>query len=90
MGQLGRFMFALKVTVAAIVMTIVYFRGVIDHLKPIVADFQGPFTPAIDMLYWVVPLALSIIVAATWGWVLISPQQEEKARAVRAANPTAG
>lgn len=81
MGQLRRFMFAMKVTVAAIVMTIVYFRGVIDHLKPIAADFQGPMTPAVEMLYWVVPLALSIIVVATWGWVLISPQQEEKARA---------
>jgi len=83
MGQLGRFMFALKVTVGAILMTIIYFRGVVDNLKPIANDFQGPMTPAVDMLYWVVPLALSIIVVATWGWVLISPQQEEKARAAR-------
>lgn len=81
MSQTRRFMYALKVTVAAIILTVVYFRGVIDYLKPIASDFQGPMTHAIDMVYWIVPLALSIIVIATWGWVLISPQQEEKARA---------
>lgn len=83
MGQLGRFMFALKMTFGVILMTIIYFRGVVDNLKPIANDFQGPMTAPIDMLYWIVPLTLSIIVVATWGWVLISPQQEEKARAVQ-------
>lgn len=83
MSQIRRFAYALKVTFACILLTVVYFRGVVDNLKPIAADFQGPMTQPIEMLYWVVPLTLSIIVVATWGWVLISPQQEEKARAVQ-------
>lgn len=81
MGQLGRFMYALKVTFAAVLMTVVYFRAVVDHLQPLAAEYQGPMTQVIELVYWVVPLALSIIVVATWGWVVISPQQEEKARA---------
>lgn len=83
MSQLRRYVYALKVTFACIIMTVVYFRGVVDHLQPIAADYQGPMTQPIEMLYWVVPLTLSIIVVATWGWILISPQQEEKARAVQ-------
>jgi len=88
MGQLGRFSYALKVTVGVILMAILYFRVAVDYLQPFVQGakdgfVEGPLTPVAELAYWIVPVALAIILIVTWGWVIIAPQQEEKARAAR-------
>lgn len=86
MGQIGRFMFAIKVTIGSILMAILYFRVGIDYLQPMVlgeteAFVEGPLTSVASLAFWAVPVAMGIILITTWGWVIISPQQEEKARA---------
>lgn len=84
MGQLARFGTALKITGGYIFVVIIYFRVFMDYLLPYATeDFAGPFSFAAEMMVWAVPVAGSIVVVAAWGWVLISPVQEEKARAIQ-------
>lgn len=89
MGQLARFSYSMRVTGAVIIMAILYFRIAIEYFDPMVNGtwkgvFEtGPLTSVANLAFWAVPVALSVILIATWGWFLIAPQQEERARARR-------
>lgn len=78
MSQIRRFAFAMKVTIAMGLAAIIHFRVGVERIYPLAqGDFSGPFTPIIEILEFTVPLAIAIILLATWVWVLISPVQEE-------------
>ncbi|MFB6200857.1 MAG: hypothetical protein ABEI98_02490 [Halorhabdus sp.] len=81
MSQLRRYAYGASMTVAMAFAAVLYFRMFIDHLKPIVEEHQGPFDPVLEVLTWIPPMAIGIILFATWVWVLSSPVQQERARA---------
>jgi len=84
MGQLRRYSLAMAITMGYIFVAIIYFRVFYEYLLGYATEqFAGPFSFAAEMLVWVVPLAASIVVIAVWGYVLVSPVQEEKARALQ-------
>lgn len=79
MSQLRRYWFAIKVTIAMGVVAIAHFRVGVNQLYPMAQNtFSGPFTPVVNTLEFIVPLAIVGIVGVTWLWVLISPVQEER------------
>lgn len=79
MSLIRRYWFAIKVSVLMGVVTIVHFRVGVDHLYPMATnDFAGPFSSVVNTLEFLVPLAVVVIVGATWFWVLVSPVQEER------------
>lgn len=79
MSQIRRFAFAMKVTIAMGLAAIIHFRVGVEQIYPLArGDFAGPFSGIIGILEFLVPLAIVIIVLATWLWVLISPVQEER------------
>lgn len=79
MSQIRRYAFAMKMTLVMGLAAIIHFRVGVEQIYPLArGDFSGPFTGIIDIIEFVVPLAIVIIVLATWVWVLISPVQEER------------
>lgn len=79
MSQIRRFAFAMKVTLVMGLAAIIHFRVGVEQIYPLARnDFAGPFTGIIDILEFTVPLAIAIIIIATWVWVLIGPVQEER------------
>lgn len=88
MSQIKRISFALGVTLKVVVAMFIYFRIAVDEFQPMInGQYSGPFTSEANLAFWVVPIALSIILVATWTWVIISPQQEETKRARASGGP---
>lgn len=84
MSQVKRVWFAIRVTIAMGLAAIVHFRVGVDHLYPMATNtFSGPFSEYAAMLESLVPVAIGIILIASWAWVIYAPTQEEKARALR-------
>jgi hypothetical protein len=80
MGQIGRIVFASKLTVGMALAALFHFRMGVDHLYPLAQnDFTGPFTGAVDTLEFIIPVAIAVIVLSAWVWVIISPTQQERA-----------
>lgn len=79
MSQVRRWWFGMKMTVAMSFAAVIHFRVGVEQLYPMArTDFSGPYSPVIDTLEFIVPLAIVIILLATWAWVLYSPIQRER------------
>lgn len=79
MGQIARVAFASKVTVAMGFAALVYFRLGVNQLFPLAKNsHSGPFTPGVEAAEFVVPIAIAVIILASWAWVLVAPVQEER------------
>jgi hypothetical protein len=84
MSGIKRFWFAIRVTFLMGLAAIIHFRIGVDYLYPMATnDFTGPFSSYADALEGVVPVAIGVVLVATWAWVIYSAVQEEKKRAVR-------
>jgi len=69
------------VTVAVAVAALIYYRVGVAHLFPMIrGQFSGPFTSAINLLDWAVPLSLVILELGTAAWALSGGVQREAAR----------
>lgn len=78
MSQLRRFAFAAKRTIALALGAVVYYQLVVLRLIPYARNEGGVMTWVLDILEFVVPLAIGIVLLVTWIWVFVAPVQEEQ------------
>lgn len=84
MSLIKRVWFAVRVNIAMALLAIIHFRIGVDYLYPLATeDFQGVFSQWAAALENIVPIAIAVIVVATWAWVIYGTVQEEQKRAVR-------
>ena len=84
MSLVKRVWFAIRVNFAMALVAIMHFRIGVDYLYPMATEtFAGPFSQYADGLEAIVPVALSIVILASWAWVIYGTVQEEQKRAVR-------
>lgn len=82
----SNYAFAIKMTFAMALASIIYFRVGLDLISYAKNDFSGPFTGVAEFLEIVVPVSIGIILVGTWLWVIYGPVQRERAR-VRGGPP---
>lgn len=84
MSQVKRLWFAIRVTIAMGLAAIFHFRIGVEHLYPMATDtYTGPFSQYAAALETLVPVAIGIVLVASWAYVVFGPVQEEKKRVVR-------
>lgn len=69
------------VTIICAIAGIIHFRVGVAHLYPMATEeFSGPFSPAVERLEIIVPLALVVIILGVGVWAMAGGVQEERAR----------
>lgn len=69
-----------KVWIAIAAVAILYYQVFQQWMKPLAADYSGPFDPVIGHVDTVVPIALVTIGTGITVWVMVASAQEERAR----------
>lgn len=70
-------------TIAVGVTGVIYYQVGVAHLFPMVYDGGGPWTDAVKMLEWAVPVTLAILELGVIAWAISGGVQEERARVRR-------
>lgn len=80
-----RFSIWIKVTIACAVAGVIHYQVGVAHLYPKAKG--GPWSGAIDLLEYMVPAVLVILILGTGAWVIAGSVQEEQARVRRRPGP---
>jgi carbon starvation protein CstA len=79
MGFIDRAEFAVKFYLAHGIGIVVWLYF-LPTVNPLVADFDGPFTPGWNLFEWAVPVYFMVALLSVTVWLVIGGVQREQAR----------